>query len=106
MLENSCSNIDLRTILPVTKCLASRKDVSVGSFSNLCQQLIPKVMMMKVTRMKKKYCGIHLMDQLQEYVPLLFNQKRPTGCQYLNPHIVQILKAFNFNTNVQIGDVS
>jgi hypothetical protein len=27
------------------------------------------------------------------------------GCQYVNPHKVQILKAFNFNTNVQIGDV-
>ena len=27
------------------------------------------------------------------------------GCQYINPHSVQILKAFNFNTNVQIGDV-
>jgi hypothetical protein len=27
------------------------------------------------------------------------------GCQYLNPHNVQILKFFNFNTNVRIGDV-
>ncbi len=31
--------------------------------------------------------------------------KRPMGCQYVNPHIVQILKAFNFNTNVQIDVV-
>jgi hypothetical protein len=28
------------------------------------------------------------------------------GCQYINPHNEQILKAFNFNTNVQIGDAS
>ena len=27
------------------------------------------------------------------------------GCQCINPHNVQILNAFNFNTNVQIGDV-
>jgi hypothetical protein len=27
------------------------------------------------------------------------------SCQYVNPHNVQIFKAFNFNTNVQIGDV-
>jgi hypothetical protein len=26
---------------------------------------------------KKKYCGIHLMDQLQKYVPLLLYQKDP-----------------------------
>ncbi len=35
----------------------------------------------------------------------MFYQKRPMGCQYVNPHNVQILKAFNFNTNVLIGDV-
>jgi hypothetical protein len=26
--------------------------------------------------------------------------KRPMGCQYVNPHNVQTLKAFNFNTDV------
>jgi hypothetical protein len=37
--------------------------------------------------------------------PFIDLPKRPMGCQYINPHNVQILKAFNFNTNVQIGDV-
>jgi hypothetical protein len=27
------------------------------------------------------------------------------GCRYINPHNVHILKTFNFNTNVQIGDI-
>jgi hypothetical protein len=27
MFENSCSNIGLKNILPITKCLASKKDV-------------------------------------------------------------------------------
>jgi hypothetical protein len=37
--------------------------------------------------------------------PYIVLPKRPLSCQYINPHNVQILKAFNFNTNVQIGDV-
>jgi hypothetical protein len=37
--------------------------------------------------------------------PFIVLPKRPLGCQYVNPHNVQIMKAFNFNTNVQIGDV-
>jgi hypothetical protein len=28
------------------------------------------------------------------------------GCQYMNPHNSSILKVFNFNTNIQIGDAS
>ncbi len=28
------------------------------------------------------------------------------GCQYINPHNSPILNVFNFNTNIQIGDVS
>jgi hypothetical protein len=28
------------------------------------------------------------------------------GCQYINPHNSLILNVFNFNTNIQIGDVS
>jgi hypothetical protein len=28
------------------------------------------------------------------------------GCQYINPHNSTILNFFNFNTNIQIGDVS
>jgi hypothetical protein len=38
MFGNSCSNLDLKNILPITKHLASRKDVSVDFFSHLCQQ--------------------------------------------------------------------
>jgi hypothetical protein len=102
MLGNSCSNIDLKTVLPVTKHLTSGKDVSVGSFSHLCQQPIPTFMKIKVTRKINKYYGIHLMDQLQTYDPFIAIPKRPMGCQYINPHNVQILKAFNFNTNVQL----
>jgi hypothetical protein len=37
--------------------------------------------------------------------PFTVQPKRPVGCQYVNPHNVQILKAFNFNTNIRIGDV-
>jgi hypothetical protein len=28
------------------------------------------------------------------------------GCEYINPHNLPILNVFNFNTNIQIGDVS
>jgi hypothetical protein len=28
------------------------------------------------------------------------------GCQYIDPHNLPILNVFNFNTNIQIGDVS
>ncbi len=28
------------------------------------------------------------------------------GCQYMNPHNSSILKVFNFNTNIQIVDIS
>jgi hypothetical protein len=28
------------------------------------------------------------------------------GCQYINPHNSHILNVFNFNSNIQIGDVS
>jgi hypothetical protein len=37
--------------------------------------------------------------------PFIVLPKRLMDCQYVNPHNVQILKAFYFNTNVRIGDV-
>ncbi len=38
--------------------------------------------------------------------PYIILPKRPMGCQYMNPHNSSILKVFNFNANIQIGDVS
>ncbi len=38
--------------------------------------------------------------------PFLVLPKRPMGCQYIIPHNSLILNVFNFNTNIQIGDVS
>jgi hypothetical protein len=37
----------------------------------------------------------------REICPFIVLPKRPMGCQYINPH-----NSFNFNTNIQIGDVS
>ncbi len=56
---NSYSNIGLKNIQPVIGHLASRKDVSVDSFSHLCQLPLHTFMRIKVTKMKMKYCGIH-----------------------------------------------
>jgi hypothetical protein len=38
--------------------------------------------------------------------PFMTITKRPMGCQYINQHNAQILKVFNCNTNIQIGDTS
>jgi hypothetical protein len=59
MFGNSCLNLGLKNILPITKDLASRKDVSVDFFSHLCQQHLRTFMRIKVTTMKKKFYGIH-----------------------------------------------
>jgi hypothetical protein len=32
--------------------------------------------------------------------------KRPMGCQFINAHNKPISEVFNFNENIQIGDVS
>jgi hypothetical protein len=42
----------------------------------------------------------------REICPIIVLSKRPMGCQYINPHNSPILNVFNFNTNIQIGDVS
>jgi hypothetical protein len=41
-----------------------------------------------------------------EKCPFIVLTKRPMGCQYINPHNSPILNVFNFNTKIQIGDVS
>ncbi len=55
MFGNSSSNIDLKNILPITKHLASRKDVSVDFFSHLCRQPLHTFMRIKVTTMKRNF---------------------------------------------------
>jgi hypothetical protein len=48
----------------------------------------------------------HSLDgSTREICPFLVLPKRPMGCQYINPHNSLILNDFNFNTNIQIGDV-
>ncbi len=59
MFVNSCSNLSLKNILPITKHLASKKDVSVNFFSYLYRQHLRTFMRIKVTTMKKKFYGIH-----------------------------------------------
>ncbi len=75
MFGNSCSNIGLKNILHITKHLASRKDVSVDFFSHLCQQPLRTFMRIKVTTMKKKFYGIHQMDQQESMSFLNFSKK-------------------------------
>jgi hypothetical protein len=49
----------------------------------------------------------YLLDgSTREICPFIVLPKRPMGCQYINPHNSPILNVFNFNTNIQIGDVS
>ena len=76
MFGNSCSNLGLKNILPITKHLASRKDVSVDFFSLFCQQPL-HTFRIKVTKMKKKYYGIHQMDQQERYVLSQFCKRDP-----------------------------
>jgi hypothetical protein len=42
----------------------------------------------------------------REIHPFIVLPKRPMGCQYINPHNSPILNVFNFNANIQIGDLS
>jgi hypothetical protein len=42
----------------------------------------------------------------RETFPFIVLPKRSMGCQYINSHNSTILNVFNFNTNIQIGDVS
>ena len=70
-------NLGLKNILLITKCLDSRKDVSVDFFSHLCQQPLHTFMRIKVTKMKEKYYGIHQMDQQESYVLSQFCQRDP-----------------------------
>ncbi len=49
----------------------------------------------------------HSLDgSTREICPFIVLPKRPMGCQYINPHNSLILNVFNFNTNIQIEDVS
>jgi hypothetical protein len=100
---NSCSNIGLKNIQPVTRHLASRKDVSIDSFSCLCQLPLDTFMRIKVTKMKKIILWYSLDGSMREICPFIVLPKRR---QYINPHNLPILNVFNFNTNIQIGDVS
>jgi hypothetical protein len=38
--------------------------------------------------------------------PFIVLLKRPMGCQYINPQNSSFLNVFNFNINIQIGNVS
>jgi hypothetical protein len=59
----------------------------------------------KSEKNEKEILWYSLDGSIAKICPFIVLPKRPMGCQYINPHSVQILKAFNFNTNVQIGDV-
>jgi hypothetical protein len=59
----------------------------------------------KVTKMKKEILWYSLDGSTREICPFLVLPKRPMGCQYINPHNSLILNVFNFNTNIQIGNV-
>ncbi len=49
----------------------------------------------------------HSLDvSTREICPFIVLPKRPMSCQYINPHNSLILNVFNFNTKIQIGDVS
>jgi hypothetical protein len=93
-MENGCAkennpfwgNVNVRELLlkhrfedhfACHKASCFKKGCECRFLFHLCQQPIPTFTKIKVTRIKKKYCGIHLMDQLQKYVPLLFYQKDP-----------------------------
>ncbi len=56
---------------------------------------------------KKNEILWYSLDRLtREMCPFIVLPKRPMGCQYINPHNLPILNVFNFNTKIQIGDVS
>jgi hypothetical protein len=42
----------------------------------------------------------------REICPFIVVPKRPMGYLYINPHNFPIVNVYNFNTNIQIGDVS
>ncbi len=47
-----------------------------------------------------------LYGSTREICPFIVILRRPMGCQYINTQNSPILNVFNFNTNIQIGDVS
>jgi hypothetical protein len=55
---------------------------------------------------EKKLLWYSLDGSTTKICPFIVLPKKNMGCQYLNPHNVHILKAFNFNTSVQIEDDS
>jgi hypothetical protein len=55
---------------------------------------------------EKEILWYSLDGSTREICLFLVLPKRPMGCQYINPHNSFILNVFNFNTNIQIGDVS
>jgi hypothetical protein len=55
---------------------------------------------------EKEILWYSLDGSTREICPFLVLPKRPMGCQYINPHNSPILNVFNFNTNIQIGNVS
>ncbi len=79
MFGNSCSNIGLKNILPITKHLASRKDVSVDFFSHLCQQPLHTFTRIKVTTMKKKFLWYSLDGSTRKICPFLIFPKKTHG---------------------------
>jgi hypothetical protein len=54
---------------------------------------------------EKEILWCSLDGSTREICLFLVLPKRPMGCQYINPHNSLILNVFNFNTNIQIGDV-
>jgi hypothetical protein len=79
IFRNSCSNIGLKNIHPVTRHLASRKDVSVDSFSHLCQLPLHTFMRIKVTKMKMDTLWYSLDGSTREIFPFVVLPKRNHG---------------------------
>ncbi len=60
----------------------------------------------KCDKNEKEILWYSLDGSTRELCPFLVLPKRPMGCQDINPHNSSILNVFNFNTNIQIGNVS
>ncbi len=54
---------------------------------------------------EKEILWYSLDGSTREICPFLVLPKRPMGCQYINPHNSSIWNVFNFDTNIQIGNV-
>jgi hypothetical protein len=106
MFGNSCSNIGLKNIQLVIRHLASRKDVNVDSFFPFMSTTSTYIHEDKGVKNENEILWHSLDGSTREICPFIVLPKRPKGCQYINPHNVLILIFFNFNTNIQIGDVS